>query len=67
MTRDDSGSAALSPEEVAAGERAGRKRLGEDGRPEDRGPPVKPQADRTPPGTIPESEEPGLIDSLKGM
>lgn len=67
MTRDDSGSAALSPEERAAGERAGRKRLGEDGRPEDRRSPAGPRTDDKSERAVPEAEEPGLIGSLKGM
>ncbi len=67
MTRDQSGSATFSPEELAAGERAGRKRLGENGCPEDRPASAEPPADQKPDVTVPESEEPGLIDSMKGM
>lgn len=36
MARDQSGSATLSASEREAGKRAGRKRIGRDGRPQDR-------------------------------
>lgn len=67
MARDHSGSATFSPEELAAGERAGRKRLGEDGCPEDRQQPVTPPADKQPDDTVPENEQPGFIDAMRGM
>lgn len=48
MARDQSGGATPSPEELAAGARAGRKHLGEDGRPQTRPTPdAQDAADRT--------------------
>jgi hypothetical protein len=48
MARDQSGGATPSPEERAAGARAGRKHLGEDGRPQTRPTPdAQEAADRT--------------------
>lgn len=67
MARDHSRSATLSPEELAAAERAGRKRLGEDGCPEERQQPGTPPADREPDDTVPENERPDFIDSMRGM
>jgi hypothetical protein len=67
MARDRSGSAILSSDELAAGERAGRKRLGRNGCPEDQQPSVKPPADEATDNAVPENEEPGLIESMRGM
>lgn len=63
MARDESGAATPTPEETTAYERAARKRLGEDGCPENR--PVKQETQQA--QDVPENEQPGLIASMKGM
>lgn len=67
MTRDESGGTTLTPEEIAAATRVGRKQLAEDGCPQDRIPEAQNASEKAKPRTVPESEEPGLIDSMKGM
>lgn len=68
MARDHSGGPSMTDAEAAARERAGRKRLAEDGCPQDR------QADRTPrgqgrdrpTGTASEDRETGAVDPPDG-
>ncbi|MCJ2023273.1 hypothetical protein [Methylobacterium sp. J-067] len=67
MTRDESGGTTLTSEEIAAAKRAGRKQLAEDGCPEDRIPGAQNAGEKAKPRAVPESEKPGLIDSMKGM
>lgn len=65
MARDYSGGATLTPEETASAERIRKKRLGEDGCPQDRDPGAAPAAHRT--SSVPEEEDPDLIESMRGM
>ncbi|MCJ2073237.1 hypothetical protein MKK75_31385 [Methylobacterium sp. J-030] len=67
MARDHSGGATLTPEEAASVERVRRKRLAEDGCPEERVPAGKTTGDDHAHDDVPESEEPGLIESMRGM
>lgn len=67
MARDHSGGATLTAEEAALVERVRRKRLAEDGCPQERIPDGQTTLDDHPPSQVPEAEEPGLIDSMKGM
>lgn len=67
MARDHSGGATLTPEEAAVLERVRRKRLAEDGCPQERLPDRQASHDDRSADQVPENEEPGLIDSMKGM
>jgi hypothetical protein len=67
MARDHSGDATLISEEAALVERVRRKRLGEDGCPQERTPDGQTTRNCPSPAHVPEGEEPGLIDSMKGM
>lgn len=66
MARDHSGGATLTPEEAAVVERVRRKRLAEDGCPQDRVPDGATALEDRPTGIVSEDEETGLIDPLKG-
>ena len=67
MARDHSGGATLTSEEAAAVERVRKKRLAENGCPENQIPDGQTTLDDHTPGHVPEAEEPGLIDSNRGM
>jgi len=67
MARDHSGDATLTSEEAALVERVRNKRLAEDGCPQERTPDGQTELDDHPPGLVPEAEEPGVIDAMKGM
>lgn len=66
MARDHSGGATLTPEEAAVVERVRRKRLAEDGCPEDRASDGETTLEDQPTGIVSEDEETGLIVPLKG-
>ena len=53
--------------EAALVERVRRKQLAEDGCPQERIPDGNTALDDRSPDRVPENEEPGLIDSMKGM
>ncbi|XYD09891.1 hypothetical protein R1A27_04900 [Methylobacterium sp. NMS12] len=67
MARDHSGGATLTAEEAALVGRVRRKRGAEDGCSQERIPDGQTTLDDHSPSRVPEAEEPGLIDSMKGM
>jgi hypothetical protein len=67
MARDQSGGATPSAAELAAGDRMRRKRLGEDGCPQDRPADQEARDGEQPTSEKPENEQPGFIDEMRGM
>ncbi|KQS52878.1 hypothetical protein ASG32_31835 [Methylobacterium sp. Leaf361] len=67
MADEQNGAKPPSTEDVAVRENASKTRLIEDGGPSEQPQVLDSATDDQTAGTVPEAEEPGLVDSMKGM